>query len=106
MTILALSTETQHYPPDKKDTIDFSQYDLNINCQLYQLSVPLPLDGLEDVSPEDVNGVSDAQSPGPVAKMPVPQVGAGVSEPFYPLLVGQAGQFVSVSPVQRQEPFL
>ena len=52
------------------------------NCQPYQLSVPLPLDGLEDVSPEDVNSVSDAQSPGPAAQMPVPQVNAGVSEPF------------------------
>ena len=82
------------------------QYDMNVKSKLYQLSVPLPLDGLEDVSPEDVYGVSDAQSPGPAAQMPVPQVHAGVSEPLQPLLSVQAGQVASVSPVQRQEPFL
>ena len=48
------------------------QYDMNVKSKLYHLSVPLPLDGLEDVSPEDVYGVSDAQSPGPAAQMPVP----------------------------------
>ena len=72
-------------------------------CHIYQVSVLFPLDGLHDVSPEDVNGVSDAHLPGSGIQVPAPLVHRSNNRVPEPV---QSVRVTGAAPVQRQQPLL